>query len=363
MRFSVLGPLSVQGDDGSRLALGRPSQRSTLAVLLLHAGQPPTRTLLIDALWGDQPPADAETALRVRMRDLRRALAGHDRLQTHHGGYHVEVNAGELDCDIFRGLAAHGRSALDAGNPEDAARLLEQACGQWRDPLLADLPDTPVMRVMSTALLEQRRDVQEWLLDARLALGQHHDVLARVRELIAADPLREHPHVQLMLALYRCGQKSAALAAYTRLRDLTTREFGQDPGPEAQSLLAQILADSPQLTFRRPRSLAETAHARPAWIPVCQLPAPPADFTGRIAAIESVARRMPAPGVPLIVITGPPGAGKTALAVQAAHLASGAFPDGQLFAALGGIGQHRQPLDTLGELLRSLGVPGRQGSG
>ena len=66
---------------------------------------------------------------------------------------------------------------------------------------------------------------------------------------------------------------------------------------------------------------------------------------------------MPAPGVPLTVITGPPGAGKTALAVQAAHLASGAFPDGQLFAALGGSGQDRPPLDTLGELLRSLGVP------
>ena len=91
------------------------------------------------------------------------------------------------------------------------------------------------MRVIAAALLEQRRDVQECLLDARLSLGQQHEVLALARELIAADPLREHPHVQLMLALYRCGQKSAALAAFTRLRDLTAREFGQDPGPEAQN--------------------------------------------------------------------------------------------------------------------------------
>lgn len=356
MRFSVLGPLLAEGDDDSRLVLGRPSQRSTLAVLLLHAGQPPTRTLLIDALWGDRPPADAETALRVRMRDLRRALDGHDRLQTHHSGYQMLISPGELDSDTFRGLAAHGRAALDAGNPEDAARLLEQACGLWRDPPLTDLPDTPVMRVIGTALLEQRRDAQEWVLDARLALGQHHAVLARVREFIAADPLREHPHVQLMLALYRCGQKSAALAAYTRLRDLTAREFGQDPGPEARALLGQILADSPELLFR-PRSLAEAGAARPAWMPVCQLPAPPPDFTGRIAAIEALARRMPAADLAVTVITGPPGAGKTALAVKAAHLASGAFPDGQLFAALGGAGQGRQPLEILGELLRSLGVP------
>jgi DNA-binding SARP family transcriptional activator len=50
-----------------------------------------------------------------------------------------------------------------------------------------------------------------------------------------------------MLALYRGGQKAAALAAYTRLRDLTVREFGQDPGPEARALLVQMLADSPEL--------------------------------------------------------------------------------------------------------------------
>jgi DNA-binding SARP family transcriptional activator len=66
-----------------------------------------------------------------------------------------------------------------------------------------------------------------------------------------------------MLALYRCGQKSAALAAYTRLRDQTAREFGQDPGPEARALLGQILADSPDLMFRS-SLLTATAGARPA---------------------------------------------------------------------------------------------------
>jgi len=251
MRFSVLGPLLAEADDGTPLMLGRPSQRSTLAVLLLHAGQPPTRTVLIDALWGDDPPADAETALRVRMRDVRRALGGcQDRLVTHNSGYQIVVAPGELDANGFRRLAAAGRAALDNGDAADAAGLLVDACGLWREPPLADLPDTPMMRTVATALLEHRRDAREWLIDARLALGQHHEVLARIRELIAADPLPEHPHVQLMLALYRCGQKSAALAVYTRLRDQTAREFGQDPGPEAQGLLGQILADSPDLMFR-----------------------------------------------------------------------------------------------------------------
>ena len=264
MRFSVLGPLLAEADDGTPLVLARPSQRSTLAVLLLHAAQPPTRTLLIDALWGENPPADAETALRVRMRDVRRALGNcHDRLLTHNSGYQIIVTPAELDATVFRNLATEGRAALDNGDALHAARLLEQACGLWREPALSDLPDTPIMRTAATGLLEHRRDAREWLIDARLALGQHHEVLVYARELIAADPLPEHPHVQLMLALYRCGQKSAALAAYTRLRDQTAREFGQDPGPEAQALLGQILADSPDLMFRS-SLLAVTASARPA---------------------------------------------------------------------------------------------------
>ena len=356
MRFSVLGPLAAEADDGTPLLLNRPSQRSTLAVLLLHAGRPPTRGLLIEALWGDRPPGDAETALRVRMRDVRRALAGHDRLVTHRSGYQIQIGPGELDVADFRTLAGHGRLALDQGNPEDAARLLEQGCNLWREPALADVPDTPAMQPIAAELEGLRRDTRELLLDARLALGQHREVLPQIRALIADDPGCEHSHVQLMLALYRCGQKAAALQAYGRLRELTVRELGQDPGPEARMILDQILADSPALQFR-PRVLAISTDPRPAWAPVCQLPAPPPDFTGRLAAMGALARELSVGEHSVTVITGPPGAGKTALAVKAAHLARAAFPDGQLFTGLGGTAQPREPLEVLGELLRSLGVP------
>jgi DNA-binding SARP family transcriptional activator len=357
MRFSILGPLTADADDGTSLPLYRPSQRATLAVLLLHAARPATKTELIEALWGEGPPGDADTALRVRMRDLRRGLAGHDRISTHPTGYQIAVEPGELDADSFRAIADRGRTALDGGNAEAAARLLAQACQLWRYPPLADLPDTPLMRMAATALLEQWREAREWLADARLALGQHHELLSQIRAAIAADPLPEHAHVQLMLALYRSGQKAAALDAYTRLRDLTTREFGQDPGPEAREMLRLMLGDSPALQFR-PRALAATGPGpRPVWTPVRQLPAPPPDFTGRVAEIEALARRMPGGSVSVTILSGPPGVGKTALAVQAAHLAAEAFPDGQLYTDIGGLRGRRSPADILGELLRSLGVP------
>jgi DNA-binding SARP family transcriptional activator len=356
VRFSILGPLVAEADDGTPLALGRPSQRGTLAVLLLHASQPASKSLLIDALWGDNPPGDADTALRVRMRDVRRVLAGNDRIATHPAGYQIVVRPGELDADDFLGFSGRGRTALDSGNAEDAARLLEQACRLWRDPPLADVPDTAISRAAATALLEQLRATREWLMDARLALGQHHALLSQIRTVVAADPLSEHPHVQLMLALYRCGQKVAALDAFSRLREVTTREFGQDPGPEASEMLRHILDDSPELEYR-PRALAVGTSPRPGWTPVRQLPAPPPDFTGRVLEIEALARRMPGESVAPTVLTGPPGAGKTALAVKAAHLAADSFPDGQLFVNLGGPREPRLPLDVLGQLLRSLGFP------
>jgi DNA-binding SARP family transcriptional activator len=356
VRFSILGPLVAEADDGTPLALGRPSQRGTLAVLLLHASQPASKSLLIDALWGDSPPGNADAALRVRMREVRRIIAGNDRIVTHPAGYQIVVRPGELDADDFLGFTSRGRTALDGGNAEDAARLLEQACRLWRDPPLADVPDTPISRAAATALLEQLRATREWLMDARMALGQHHELLSQIRAVVAADPLSEHPHVQLMLALYRCGQKVAALDAYSRLRELTTREFGQDPGPEASQMLRHILDDSAELDYR-PRALAVGTSARPGWTPVRQLPAPPPDFTGRVLAIEALARRMPGASVAATVLTGPPGAGKTALAVKAAQLAADSFPDGQLFVNLGGPREPRMPLEVLGQLLRSLGFP------
>src|SRR5215469_9739163 len=133
MRFSILGPVLAESDEGGRLDLSRPSQRATLAVLLLHAAQPATKNQLIEALWGDRAPRDADTALRVRMRDVRRALGGHSRVRTHPAGYQILVRPGELDADDFRVFTNRGRMALDSGDALTAARLLERACTLWRD--------------------------------------------------------------------------------------------------------------------------------------------------------------------------------------------------------------------------------------
>lgn len=96
------------------------------------------------------------------------------------------------------------------------------------------------------------------------------------------------------------------------------------------------------------------------------LPAAIPDFIGRDENVESVLRQLRAhdggrgrgQAVPICVIVGPGGAGKTTLAVHVAHRLAEEFPDGQLFADLRAGDRPVSPSDILERFLRALGVLG-----
>jgi tetratricopeptide (TPR) repeat protein/DNA-binding XRE family transcriptional regulator len=135
--------------------------------------------------------------------------------------------------------------------------------------------------------------------------------------------------------------------------------------------LDELLEREPRLTSAHERSaLPDTAAPLPPTgstreaRPVCQLPPGVTDFTGREHQITELMELLSGHdgervGVPVAVISGLPGAGKTALALQVAHKARSAFPDGQLWVHLEGATDHpRDPGEVLGELARALGVQG-----
>ena len=360
MRYSILGPLAITADDGSQLVVTRPLHRRLLALLLRSAGRAISGAQLIAAIWADDPPLHPEVSLRSCVYGARKALPVPGRVRNNGAGYLIEVQPGELDLTEFRDLANRGRHALDHGYAGTAAAVLAEALALWREPPLADLPPDHD----SARLCDQRTEVHEALIDAQLAIGRHRLVLADLRGAVAADPLREHVWAQLMIALYRCGARADALAAFGRIRMTLIAEHGIEPGPELQELHRQVLADDPALAWR---SGGQAVRIMSRQSP-CQLPAPVPDFSGRAAELEFLLTRLrdaPTDVMPVTVISGMPGSGKTALALWAAQLARQGFPDGQLYASLDGGDKavpptgHRpgHPQYVLGELLRALGVP------
>src|SRR5262249_26975420 len=120
LRFGLLGPLIVSGDDRP-IALGSAKQQLLLAALLLRPGEIITTAELELMLWGDEPPASSSANVRTYVRGLRAVLSCDDaehRILTARGGYLLRVAPGERDLDLFDAVVRRGREALASGDPQ-----------------------------------------------------------------------------------------------------------------------------------------------------------------------------------------------------------------------------------------------------
>jgi branched-chain amino acid transport system substrate-binding protein len=239
-------------------------QRSLLALLLLGRGAVVSSDRLIDELWGDDPPEDAATALQQHVSRLRKLLEPHDVLETRSPGYVLALGPEALDLARFERLRREGRRLLAEGRAGDAARVLRSALDLWRGQPLADLAGEHFLLGALPRLEEARLEALEARVEADLAAGRHAELVAELRELPRAHPLRERLRAQLMLALYRAGRQAEALDVYADARRTLVEQLGLEPGPELQRLQQAILAhdsalDAPRGWIpagRRPRALA-----------------------------------------------------------------------------------------------------------
>jgi DNA-binding SARP family transcriptional activator len=233
--FRVLGPLEVVADDGEALALGGQRQRAVLGFLLLRANRVVATDLLIDALWGDNPPKTATTSLQNAISALRK-LVGPDVLVTKPPGYSLVVSADSFDLARFEALVREARS-LEA---EARAAALRDALALWRGEPLSDLALDPAFEAEARRLEELRLTTLEERIDADLATGRHVDVVPELISLVSANPLRERLRAQLMLAHYHSGRQDDALRAYQEAR-VALADLGLEPGPQLQELEKRIL--------------------------------------------------------------------------------------------------------------------------
>ncbi|BAJ31683.1 MULTISPECIES: BTAD domain-containing putative transcriptional regulator [Kitasatospora] len=340
-----------------------------IATMLLQPGKVLPVSRLVEAVWAEDPPATASHQVRKAVADLRRRIPGGSALIVTEGpGYAVVLADGQSDLNDFNELLRRSREHTAEGRPAEAAEALRAALALWRGPVLSGAGGA-VVEAAATVLEETRLAAAEQLFDLRLALGESVELVVELRGLMAEHPLRETLRAQLMLALYRSGRQAEALQEYARARELLVEELGIDPGAQLTRMYEDILRANPELGGPEsaiPAALPAQPAAPPPPAPVpCTLPHGLPDFTGRERELRKVleAAGRESRGPRIIAIDGMGGAGKTALAVHAAHQLSGEYPDGQIFLDLRGFSPDQEPLRpwaALDVLLRLLGVPAEE---
>lgn len=379
MEFQLLGPIEARSEQGA-VALGGALSRSILAALLLQPNRTVPTKQLIDAAWGESPPAGARTLVQNRVSTLRRILreAGpEDELITTMGsGYLIQLEDGQLDAEVFTNGAAHADRLAESGDPAAAADELAAALALWRGPALDGLT-TPYLRTAAQRLEEQRLRAWERRIRLDVSLGRHADLVPELTGLADAHPYHETFHALLMLVLYRTGRHADALAAYRRMRTTLTGQLGLEPSGllqhlhdailradtwAAQSIAEQLgCATTPTPGAEPERSVALNPRVG-APVPRT-LPADDAAFIGRteeLAALDDALAAtddFAAKPVAIRTITGMAGVGKSTLTVHWAHRVADRFPDGQLYLNLRNHGSG-EPMPATEALLALLGALG-----
>jgi DNA-binding SARP family transcriptional activator len=324
VRFRVLGPLQVTGDDGRAVELTGAKPRALLTLLLSEPGRVIGIDRIIDTLWGDDPPPTVTGTLQSYVSQLRRVLEpgrgpreAPSVLLTRPPGYAVQVAPEDLDLLVFQTLVEEGDRAVSAGEARRGVALLGQAMDLWRGEPLAELADAPTTSTERLRIVELHVRAQERRCDALLALGRPEAAVSDLQRLVAENPLRERLWARLVTALYQADRQAEALDACRRCTELLREELGIDPGPELRDLERAVLTQDPRLLQRLPHPELPS--------PAAAGPAPPrSSLVGRrleLAQLAATADEVAAGSPRVVVLEGEAGIGKTRLAEAVADLA------------------------------------------
>ena len=403
MRVRLLGPVDVVADGAVRTVSGL-RRKAVLATLALHAGEIVSTDRLAHVVWGDGAPPTGLNTLQSHVSHLRTVLRSKAAILAKPPGYVLDLGDEGTDVLLAERLL---RRAGQLADPVHAAARLREALALWRGEPLADLAGIAWIEQQAERLDLLCDQIRRSLAEARLASGEHAQLVPELGRMVACHPLDEGLHAQLMLALYRSGRQADALAIYQRLRATLSEQLGIDPGQALRDLEMAILRQDASLSLDTPAgavTLAGVAAASPAAcapagcgpatgapsacgpatrapvgcapsacgpapLPVpAQLPPATAGFAGRNAELASLDAFLPPPAdtaaparaVVISAIAGTAGVGKTALALHWAHRVRDRFPDGQLYVNLRGFdpsGPVVDPDKALRGFIDALGVP------
>jgi predicted ATPase/DNA-binding SARP family transcriptional activator len=311
LEIRLLGPFEVVAG-GTLAEVGGSKRQALLALLALRQGRVVDVDALVEGLWGEELPAAPRNALHHHIARLRAAL-GESSILGSADGY--ALRDARVDAVRFEELLAQTRGALRDGEVRAASDAVAAALALWRGPALQGLTGTAWFSAEARRLETLHVDALEEQFEVALALGEHRELTPALRSALADNPFRERLWGQLMLALYRSGRQADALETFQEARRVLGDELGLEPGLELRRLQEAILAHDPAVAAvpidRRRRG---------------NLPALSTSFVGREDELRQVAGLLGEHR--LVTLSGPPGVGKSRLALEAARSLEHEFPEG-----------------------------------
>ncbi|WP_406114355.1 AfsR/SARP family transcriptional regulator [Kitasatospora purpeofusca] len=359
--------------------------RRLLAALALDVGRPLSHELLAGRLWDEEPPPSAVASIyshvsRIR-RQLRMAAAAESpgspreipTIESRSHTYALRADTHLIDWHRFVDLSKNARQLADNGDDIQARTVLGRAEEIWRGEPLAGLPGGWAQSTRAT-MADQRLATTLLRVEIDLRLGRFGEVVPELTALREERPTDERVAAHLLVALHSAGRQAEALAVYPAVVRRLHADLGTGPGEALTRLHERMLTGAP-LTGPAGRNSAGHASAGHASAGPRPAPGPrggaaPSPPPGRhmIGRRDDLRRLLGSTGgaveqggvVTVSAILGMAGVGKTTLALHAAHLMRGRFPEGYAHLNLGAHIVNRRPLtppEVATALLRRLGVP------
>ncbi|MDJ0961750.1 MAG: BTAD domain-containing putative transcriptional regulator [Acidimicrobiia bacterium] len=344
MRIHLLGPLEVESSTGKPIVIGSRKQRELLALLAVHAPAVVSTDRIVDALWGEAGRDRVKSShVHVsKLRDLVDVDRQQDVIATRPPGYALRIDSDSVDVHRFAALVEQAEKEATE-DPTAARRLVEEALGLWRGTPLVEFEYAEWARHQVVRLEELRLVALELRIGGDLACGRDRGLVPELETLTAEHPLHERFWGQLMTALYRSGRQPEALRAFQRAREVFG-ELGTSPSADLERLEEQILLRDVALV----PDVIVTGGAPDGSAP-SELPLQRTSFVGRerelalgVALLETSR---------LLTLVGPPGTGKTRLAIRLASEQQSGYPDGTFFVPLAAVADEQLVVTTIAHTL------------
>ncbi|MDT5030948.1 MAG: hypothetical protein QOC94_1119 [Actinoplanes sp.] len=351
-KIRLLGPVHAERD-GVELTLGSAHRQAVFAVLARNPNRAVSREELVNAVWGENPPASAVGNIYTYVSALRRVLepcrdrwASGSVLTSGGGNYCLHVDEQNVDASRFEALRDESRKLRAAGDCAAELATDREALDLWQGTALSGIPG-PYAESQRLRLAELHLATVERHAELMLELGRAGEVRAELSDMAAQHPRREHLTGLAMTANARCGRLADAMALYTQLRDRLIEETGTEPGPPLRAVYAGLVADNPEPACPEPVSEppTRTEESRPA------------DFVGRteeLRILHTALADVAAGRGGSVWIDGTPGSGKSALLDEG--LRDARLMGCQVGRGVGDELAQRMPLSVLFECLDSISL-------